>query len=432
MTKHYQIKLFPNSLKGNIKVPPSKSLSHRALICAALANGRSEISNVMLSEDIKTTIEALEHLGAKFDIRQDTIIVTGVKKLKYDNDPVYCNESGSTIRFLIPLFSLTNKEIEFTGKESLINRPQTIYKKIFDHDQNKFIKEDNRIMVKGSIKPRDYFVDGNVSSQFFSGLMFSLPLLKGDSNIYYNGSLESKSYIDLTIEMLELFNIEIQEIENGYFIPGNQVYKPRKYRVEGDYSQAAFFLVGGILNGLVQIDDLNHESNQGDYEIVNIIKHMKGKIIFTENGFITKQSKTHGTTIDVSDCPDLGPIIALLGSLSKGTTTMTNIQRLRLKESDRVESTVNTLKALGANIAVKDNQIIIHGKQSLVGGVTLDSYNDHRIAMMISIASTRCEKPITLTTANAVNKSYPHFYEDFISLGGNIEIKEWSYEEARS
>ena len=424
MTKHYQIKLFPNSLKGNIKVPPSKSLSHRALICAALANGRSEISNVMLSEDIKTTIEALEHLGAKFDIRQDTIIVTGVKKLKYDNDPVYCNESGSTIRFLIPLFSLTNKEIEFTGKESLINRPQTIYKKIFDHDQNKFIKEDNRIMVKGSIKPRDYFVDGNVSSQFFSGLMFSLPLLKGDSNIYYNGSLESKSYIDLTIEMLELFNIEIQEIENGYFIPGNQVYKPRKYRVEGDYSQAAFFLVGGILNGLVQIDDLNHESNQGDYEIVNIIKHMKGKIIFTENGFITKQSKTHGTTIDVSDCPDLGPIIALLGSLSKGTTTMTNIQRLRLKESDRVESTVNTLKALGANIAVKDNQIIIHGKQSLVGGVTLDSYNDHRIAMMISIASTRCEKPITLTTANAVNKSYPHFYEDFISLGGNIEIKE--------
>lgn len=432
MTKKSSIKLFPNELNGDIKIPPSKSLSHRALICAALANGTSEISNVLLSEDIKTTIEALEHLGAKFEIEKDVISVTGVKKIKYDNQPVYCNESGSTIRFLIPIFSLTNKEIEFTGKESLIKRPQTIYKKIFDHDQNTFIKEENKIVVKGSVKAREYTIDGDVSSQFFSGLMFSLPLLKEDSKIYYNGSLESKSYIDLTIEMLELFNIEIQEIENGYFIPGNQEYKPNNYRVEGDYSQAAFFLVGGILNGLINIDDLNHESNQGDYAIINVIKRMKGKIIFTETGFTTDQSKTYGTTIDISDCPDLGPIIALLGSLSSGTTTMTNIQRLRLKESDRVESTVNTLKALGANIKVNDDEITIIGKQSLTGGVTLDSYNDHRIAMMISIAALRCKNPVTLTTANAVNKSYPHFYEDYISLGGKLEIKEWYYEKNRS
>ncbi len=424
MTKNSQIKLFPNSLNGNIKVPPSKSLSHRALICAALSNGKSTISNILLSEDIKTTIEALEHIGAKFIIEGDSIHVIGIKKLRYDGEPVFCNESGSTIRFMIPIFSLTNKEIVFTGKKSLINRPQTIYKKIFEHDQNTFIKTDDKIVVKGSIMPREYFIDGNVSSQFFSGLMFSLPLLEEDSMIFYNGALESKSYIDLTIEMLELFNIEIQEIENGYFIPGNQVYKANNYRVEGDYSQAAFFLVGGILNGLVTIDDLNHESNQGDYEIVNIIKRMKGKLIFTENGFITEQSKTYGTTIDISDCPDLGPIIALLGSFSKGKTTMTNIQRLRLKESDRVESTVSTLKALGVNITVANEEIIIYGKQSLTGGVTLDSYNDHRIAMMISIASTRCENPIILKTANAVNKSYPHFFEDFISIGGNIEMKD--------
>lgn len=424
MTTHSQIKLFPTSLEGSIKVPPSKSLSHRALICAALANGKSEISNVLLSEDIKTTISALEHLGAKFAIKKDKILVTGMKKLKYNHKPVYCNESGSTIRFLIPLFSLTNKKIVFTGKESLINRPQTIYKKIFDEDKNIFIKKDNEIVVKGSLKAREYFIDGNVSSQFFSGLMFSLPLLKEDSKIFYNGTLESKSYIDLTIEMLELFNITIHEIENGYFIPGNQIYKPNKYRVEGDYSQAAFFLVGGVLNGLINIDDLNSESNQGDYEIVNIIKRMKGKVIFTENGFISEKSKTYGTSVDVSDCPDLGPIIALLASLSFGTTIMTNIHRLRLKESDRVESTVNTLKALGADILVKNDEIIIHGKHSLLGGVTLDSYNDHRIAMLITIASTRCEKPVILTTANAVNKSYPHFYEDFLSLGGNIEIKE--------
>lgn len=424
MMNYSQIKLFPSTLSGDIKIPPSKSLSHRALICASLSKGKSEITNIILSEDILTTINALKQLGAKFEITGDKVIVTGVKKPRYDNNPVFCNESGSTIRFLIPIFSLTNKEITFTGKESLINRPQTIYKKIFEHDQNKFKLFDNKIMVKGSIKARSYFIDGNVSSQFFSGLMFALPLLKEDSYIYYNGTLESKSYIDLTIEMLELYGISIDEIDNGYFIKGNQQYKATNYRVEGDYSQAAFFLVAGILKGTIKLDDLNHESKQGDYEIINIIKRMKGRIIFTENGFTTEQTQTNGTTINISDCPDLGPIVSLLGALSKGTTTITNISRLRLKESDRVESTVNTLKALGVTVKVEDNQIIIHGRQTLKGNITLDSYNDHRIAMMISIAALRCDNPVILTSANAVNKSYPHFFEDYKSIGGKIDIED--------
>ncbi len=424
MTNHSQIKLFPGHIKGDIKIPPSKSLSHRALICASLCKGQSIISNVILSEDIITTINALKQLGAKFEITGDQVIVTGVKKPKYDNHPVFCNESGSTIRFLIPLFSLTNKEVTFTGTESLIRRPQTVYKKIFTHDQNKFEKHENRIVVKGSIKAREYIIDGNISSQFFSGLMFALPLLKEDSYIYYKGSLESKSYIDLTIEMLELYGIDVDEIENGYFIEGNQQYKATDYRVEGDYSQAAFFLVGGILSGAVKLDDLNHESNQGDYEITNIIKQMKGKIIFTENGFVTEQSQTKGTTVDISNCPDLGPIIALLGAMSKGVTTLKNISRLRLKESDRVNSIVTTLVKLGVNVKVEDNQIIIYGRQKLKGGITLDSFNDHRIAMMISIAALRCDKPITLTNSKAVNKSYPNFYEDYRSIGGVIEIED--------
>ena len=424
MTNYSQIKLFPSHLQGDVKIPPSKSLSHRALICASLSKGKSEVSNVVLSEDILTTINALKHLGAKFEITEDKVIVTGVKKPKYDNNPVFCNESGSTIRFLIPIFSLSNKEVTFTGKESLISRPQTIYKKIFDHDQNKFEVTKDKIVVKGSVKAREYLIDGNVSSQFFSGLMFALPLLKEDSYIYHNGDLESKSYIDLTIEMLERYGIEIDELENGYFIEGNQEYKAANYRVEGDYSQAAFFLVAGVLNGAIKLDDLNHESNQGDYEIVDIIKQMKGRIIFTENGFVTEHSNTKGSTIDISNCPDLGPIVALLGAMSKGTTTITNIARLRLKESDRVESTVNTLRALGVNVKVENEEIIIYGRKSLKGGVTLDSYNDHRIAMMISIAALRCDKPVILTTANAVNKSYPHFYEDYKSIGGTIEVKE--------
>ena len=424
MTNNNPVRLLPTEIQGSVNIPPSKSLSHRALICAGLSNGRSKISNIIYSEDIKATISALEQLGAEFEAKDDEITVTGVKRLKYDNNPVDCNESGSTIRFMIPIFSLTNKEITFVGKESLINRPQSIYENIFKEDGNKFTKSNNKIVVKGSVKSRDYHIDGNVSSQFISGLMFSLPLLNDDSTIHINGKLESKGYIDLTVDMLETFGIEIQETTNGYFIPGNQKYEAKDYRVEGDYSQAAFFLVGGILNGAIKINDLNHESFQGDKEIVDIIKRMKGKVIYTENGFATNKSSTIGTTIDISTCPDLGPIVSLLGTLSKGTTTITNISRLRLKESDRVESTVCTLKALGADIKVTNDTIVINGRETLMGGVTVDSYNDHRIAMMISIAALRCEKEVILTGANAVNKSYPHFFKDYKLVGGSLIIKD--------
>lgn len=418
------VTLFPSDVRGVVTVPPSKSLSHRALICASLANGKSTINNVLLSEDIKATMASLKTIGAKFDVQGDKIIVTGIKRLKYNNEPVDCNESGSTIRFLIPIFSLTNKEVLFTGKESLINRPFDIYKKIFQEDGNSFVKSDNTITVNGPVKARDYYIDGNVSSQFFSGLMFALPLLKEDSNLYYNGTLESKGYIDLTIEMLDRYGIDIQETINGYFIPGNQEYKTSDYYVEGDFSQSAFPLVAGVLNGVIKVNNLSHDSKQGDKEIIDIIKRMKGKVIYTENGFTTEQSETKGTTIDISNCPDLAPIVALLGALSQGTTTIKNIARLRLKESDRVVSTVKTLQQLGADISVVNEEIIIKGKHSLKGGVTLDSYNDHRIAMMIAIAALKCEQEIALLRPLAVNKSYPHFFDDYKEIGGKFQVKE--------
>ena len=421
MTLNDQITLFPTSLKGDINVPPSKSLSHRALICAALSDGVSEITNIIYSDDINATIEALKQLGAKFTKQSDKLIVEGTKKLKLKRKEVDCNESGSTIRFLIPIFSLTNKEVHFTGKESLIQRPQSIYKKIFDQDNNTFKVEDNKVVVKGSIKARKYIIKGNVSSQFISGLLFSLPLLDDDSTIMVDGPLESKSYVDLTIDMLDHYGIEVVEIEGGYFIEGKQSYKAKNYRVEGDFSQAAFFLVAGTLNGAIKVDDLNHESFQGDKQIINVIKDMKGKLIFTENGFVTEKSNTSSTTVDLSNCPDLGPIIALLASLSSGTTKIINAGRLRIKESDRIESTVETLLKLGANITSTKDSITITGRKSLKGDVLLDSYNDHRIAMMIAIAALRCENPIKLSNPQAVNKSYPHFFEDYVKVGGKYE-----------
>ena len=422
--KNNTIKLFPSNLSGEVNIPSSKSITHRALISAALSKGESIIENVTFSEDIYATIKALETLGAHFTIDDDKVTVKGTKKIKYNKQPVDCNESGSTLRFMIPILSLTKKEVTFIGKESLLKRPMEIYNTIFEKSNASFEMDDDKIVVNGSIKANDYSISGNISSQFITGLLFALPLLKKDSKITITGDFESKSYVDLTIQTLKKFGITIQETDTGYLIPGNQEYQATKYKVEGDYSQAAFFLVGGVLNGSIKCDNLELESLQGDAQIIDVIQSMGGKIILNEDSLSTVKSDLKGTTIDISNCPDLGPIIALLGALAKGSTHIINAGRLRLKESDRIESTVQTLAKLGATIKSEKDRIIIYGKKELTGGVTVDSFNDHRIAMMVSIAASLCEKPVTLTTANAVNKSYPNFYQDYSKIGGKYQTKE--------
>ena len=305
MNENIDIETFPTNLNGTIKIPPSKSLSHHALICAALSHGESRISNFVYSDDITATIGALENLGARFEKRPNAIIVNGVKKVKLKSNEIYCNESGSTLRFLIPLFSLTEKEVHFLGEPSLMKRPQSIYQTIFDKDENTFLQQENKIVVSGSIKARKYLVKGDVSSQFFSGLMFALPLLKEDSEIIIDGVLESENYIDLTIDTLEHYGVNIIKTDNGYYIEGNQTYTPKDYRVEGDYSQVAFYLVAGIIGGNVSVTDISHDSHQGDMAIVDIIQSMKGKVIFEENGYNTVKSNTKGAIIDIKNCPDL-------------------------------------------------------------------------------------------------------------------------------
>jgi 3-phosphoshikimate 1-carboxyvinyltransferase len=420
MNQNDSITLFPSTLNGEINVPTSKSLTHRALICAALSRGKSTITNVVFSEDILATLNAIEQLGAKYVKSDTSVTIKGVKALKAPQKPLDCNESGSTLRFLIPIVSLSNKEVVLTGKPSLLSRPQTVYETLFNEDNIPFKHTSESIVVNGSIKAREYYIDGTISSQFFTGLMFSLPLLEEDSHIHIKGPLESKGYIDLTIDILNHFGVTINEISGGYHIPGKQTYQATDYEVEGDYSQAAFFLVGGILSGSVAVTNLHHESLQGDRAIIDIIKQMKGRLMYLENGFNTTKSQTYSTKIDVSDCPDLGPIVALLAALSKGTTKIVNAGRLRLKESDRIHSTCTTLEKLGATIKTDGDDIIIHGKNTLEGGVTLDSFNDHRIAMMIAIAATVTKKPVTLTRPFSVNKSYPHFFQDYTSLGGSF------------
>ena len=431
-----KIKIKPSILNGKIEIPPSKSYSHRAVIAAALAenkdNRKSKIDNLKFSVDITTTTDIMENWGAKINRFESALEIIGndgkvVPKDKY----VQCNESGSTIRFLIPIGITDENELIFDGKGKLVDRPLDSYYRIFDK-QGIFYKNENgklSLTVNGKLKAGNYEIDGNISSQFITGLLYALPLLDGDSKLTINKNLESKGYIDLTLEILKLAGIEIVNNDYKSFdIRGNQIYKPFDYTVEGDYSQVAFWIVAGIISANrdneVKCLHVNKNSLQGDREIIEIVERMGANLEIFDDYVIVKPSKTQGTVIDISQCPDIGPILTVLGALSEGETRIINGERLRIKESDRITSIKTELNKLGANVAEEGDSLIIQGVEGFTGGVTVSAWNDHRIAMSLAIASTRCEKEIILEEAESVRKSYPHFWDDFVKMGGEIEIIE--------
>ena len=429
-----KIKIKPSILNGTIEIPPSKSYSHRAVIAAALAENsrKSKIDNLKFSVDIITTTDIMENWGAKIKRFESALEIIGndgkvVPKDKY----VQCNESGSTIRFLIPIGITNENELIFDGKGKLVDRPLDSYYRIFDK-QGIFYKNENGklpLTVNGKLKAGNYEIDGNISSQFITGLLYALPLLDGDSKLTINKNLESKGYVDLTLEILKLAGIEIVNNDYKSFdIRGNQIYKPFDYTVEGDYSQVAFWIVAGIISANkdneVKCLHVNKNSLQGDREIIEIVKRMGANIEIFDDYVLVKPSKTKGTIIDISQCPDIGPILTVLGALSEGETRIINGERLRIKESDRITSIKTELNKLGANVVEEGDSLIIQGVEGFTGGVTVNAWNDHRIAMSLAIASTRCEKEIILEEAESVRKSYPHFWDDFVKLGGEIEVIE--------
>ena len=429
-----KIKIKPSTLNGTIEIPPSKSYSHRAVIAAALAeNGKkSRVDNLKFSVDITTTTDIMENWGAKIKRFESALEIVGndgkvVPKDKY----VQCNESGSTIRFLIPIGITNENELVFDGKGKLVDRPLDSYYKIFDK-QGIFYKNENGklpLTVNGKLKAGNYEIEGNISSQFITGLLYALPLLDGDSKLTINKNLESKGYIDLTLEILKLAGIEIVNNDYKNFdIKGNQIYKPFDYTVEGDYSQVAFWIVAGIISANrdneVKCLHVNKNSLQGDREIIEIVTRMGANLEIFDDYVIVKPSKTKGTVIDISQCPDIAPILTVLAALSEGETRIINGERLRIKESDRITSIKTELNKLGANVAEEGDSLIIQGVEGFTGGVTVSAWNDHRIAMSLAVASSRCEKEIVLEEAESVRKSYPHFWDDFVKMGGEIEIVE--------
>jgi 3-phosphoshikimate 1-carboxyvinyltransferase len=407
------IKIKPAQLNGKIFAPPSKSMSHRAVICAGLSSGESIVENVILSEDIKATIDGMIQLGAEIEISGDgpysTLCIRGSKG-DISEALINCRESGSTLRFLIPVGLMLSQRCTFTGSGNLSKRPLDVFYEIFKRDSIEYETNDGQLPLsaKGNLKGGTYEMTGEVSSQFISGLLFALPLLGKESSIKIKDHLESRGYVDLTINMLEKFGISVDN--QGYMelkINKDSTYKNADYRVEGDYSQAAFFIVAREIGNNVDCLGLNADSLQGDKEIVDIVRKY--------------DSGAEQVIIDASQIPDLVPILAVLASLKHGVTTnIINAERLRIKESDRLKAISTELGKLGAIIEERKDGLIIKGKNVLDGGAVVDSWNDHRIAMSLAVAATRCREDIILKDCMAVNKSYPDFWEDYKMLGGKI------------
>ncbi len=418
----------PKMLNGKIIIPSSKSLCHRAIICAGLSKVHSHISNVIFSKDIEATCGAMSALGVNIDIKEGNtnLLVKGVENLNSNKININCFESGSTLRFFIPIACTTGGEVTFKGEGKLVERPLEDYYSIFKEQGIKYSNHEGKLplSINGKLSPGEYKVKGDVSSQFITGLLFALPLLTSDSKIIVTTELESKGYIDLTLDMLKNFSVQVEN--RGYrefIIKGNQQYSARDYRVEGDFSQVAFWLVAGALGGNIDCEGINVNSLQGDKVIIDIIEKMGGKITIEGDKIKASPKNLKATVIDVSQCPDLVPIVAVLGALSKGTTEIINGARVRFKESDRLKAITTELNKIGANIEEREAGLIIRGVEAFKGGI-VNSWNDHRIAMALAIASMRCTEPLIIEGAQSVNKSYPNFWKDFIKLGG--DLNEWN------
>ncbi|GEA29581.1 3-phosphoshikimate 1-carboxyvinyltransferase [Clostridium beijerinckii] len=429
------LKIYPGKLSGEVKIPPSKSMAHRAVICAALGDGVSKVTNIDYSDDIIATIEAMSSLGAKITKKEDYLEVCGINSPENikansvkEQRTIDCNESGSTLRFLVPIAALFDGVNRFVGRGNLGKRPLDTYYKIFDEQGIKYSYKDGILDLKteGKLKAGEFKMEGNISSQFITGLLFTLPLLDGESKIVITTEMESKGYIDLTLRAIKDFGVEI--INNNYeefIIKGNQIYKSIDYRVEGDYSQAAFFFCADALSSNIVLNDLKLDSLQGDKEVIDILQRMGLKLNNKDNGLIGSASLgLKSTIIDGSQCPDIIPVVSLVAALSEGTTEIINAGRLRIKECDRLAAVTSELNKLGAKIIEKEEGLIIEGVKELKGNVEVWSHKDHRIAMTMAIASIMCKEPIILKDYECVSKSYPQFWDDFKNLGGVFD--EWN------
>ena len=418
------IKRAPGGIGGTITAPPSKSMAHRAVLCSALAEGASHIENLEFSKDISATLSAAGQLCAKVRTGADRAVVEGLGGFLPVSAPVDCCESGSTLRFLIPIASLTGQKVTFVGRGRLMERPQTVYEKLYQGQSLRFEQSSAGLTVEGTLKSSEYELAGNVSSQFISGLLFALPLLDGDSTLHLIPPVESRSYIDMTRAVQAAFGVTSRWLDgNTLALPGRQHYHPCDHAVEGDYSQAAFPAVLGAVCGGVTVTGLRPDTLQGDAVILDLLRRCGAQ--FTREGDTVTFAKAplHGVDIDLADCPDLGPVLMVLGLLCEGTTVIRNAERLRLKESDRIAAMEAELRACGGVLESEGGTITVHGCAEHLHAPEgiLHGHNDHRVVMSLAVLSAAAGLPLTVDDAEAIQKSWPNFFAAIRPLGVEVE-----------
>ncbi len=389
-----KIQIEKTTYSGEITAPPSKSAAHRRLICAALANGKSVIRGISESEDMKATIDCIKALGATVEKEGNTVTVVGCDPKSREKATLNCRESGSTLRFFVPICLLSDKEAVLTGSERLMSRPLEPYEEICVSQGMDYILTENDLTVKGPITSGHFRLRGDVSSQFISGLMFALPLCDGFSVIELIPPVMSASYIAMTVEALKEFGVRVEVTEDDkIIIPGSQMYKPIETTVEGDWSNAAFFLALNTLGSDIEINGVHRHSLQGDEVIIKLL----GKL-----------SRTC-PTVDISDCPDLAPVLMATASALNGVHLI-NTDRLKIKESDRGEAMATELRKLGVTVTVGDNEITVTAPDALTPPKEpLCGHNDHRIVMASAIILSLVGGE--LDGCEAVSKSFPDFFE---------------------
>ena len=408
--------IYPSKLAGEVTPPSSKSQAHRALIAAALGGGISTISNLADSQDIQATRRCLSALGALVeDLGPGILRVHGLGNSIPQAGPfptLDCGESGSTLRFLIPAALLVQGGAAFTGRGRLMERPLAPYETLFREkgigwglENGVLTLDSGRGYDRLALDPGEYRLPGNVSSQFITGLLFVLPLLEGDSDLVLTSPLESRGYVDLTLDVLNKFGVTVDPRENGFHVPGGQKYRAGDLAIEADWSQAAFWYAANHLGGQVDIRGLDQSSRQGDREVA---------------AYCRKLARPGEVELDVSQCPDLVPPLAAIAAVRAGTTRLTNAARLRMKESDRLASVTRALRAMGGQVEEHIDALTIHGVERLPGGCAVDCANDHRIAMMAAVCAASAGAPVKLLGAECVKKSYPEFWTHFQSLGGEL------------
>ena len=428
----------PRPLSGVVPAIASKSLAHRHIIAAALANGITRVECATTCDDIEATIRCLTALGARVERDRSGFTVHPVPKSQergileaLKGRELDCGESGSTLRFMLPVSCALGANATFTGAGRLGERPLSPLTDQIEAAGCTLEGEGLPLSASGRMRPGVFNLPGNVSSQYISGLLLAAPLLPGPSQIQVTGTLESRPYVNLTLDVLKTFGVDVS-VEAGstagglpltvFEVPEGGYRTPGRVTVEGDWSAAAFWLCAGALGGdEVTVTGLSTDSVQGDRTVLVALSMFGARTTRSQAAVSVRPKPLHAIELDAHDIPDLVPVLAAVAACAEGETRLTGCARLRMKESDRLATTASELSALGASIRAEDDALVIQGRERLDGG-RVTSHNDHRIAMMAAVAAARCDGPVTIEGAEAVNKSYPSFFEHYRRLGGSVTL----------